>query len=95
MGSEGSTIPGPGAYESKHENVRPGSAMVRIGSARRKPLQDDRFTPGPGAYEIPGKVIEGPKVSILGHKYDPIQSQKDQIPGPGQYDQQLVPKNRP
>jgi len=34
--------------------------MVRIGSAKRRPLADDTHTPGPGNYEIPSKVVEGP-----------------------------------
>lgn len=65
-------VPGPGQYENRHEVARPSSAMVRIGSAKRKPLNEFDFAPGPGTYEIPNKMIEGPKVSILGHKYDPI-----------------------
>jgi hypothetical protein len=69
--------------------------MVRIGSARRRPLADDRHTPGPGNYEIPSKVVEGPQVAILGHKYDPAQRQKELVPGPGTYESQLVPKHRP
>jgi hypothetical protein len=35
--------------------------MVRIGSAVRRPLQgNDKETPGPGNYEIPSKMVEGP-----------------------------------
>jgi hypothetical protein len=30
-----------------------------MGMAKRKPLNDDTFTPGPGNYEIPSKIIEG------------------------------------
>lgn len=41
--------------------------------------------PGPGAYEVQSKVGEGPKVQMLGQKYDAVQKQKDSIPGPGQY----------
>ena len=48
--------PGPGAYDSADEKVRPGSAMVRIGSAKRRPLAEDTRTPGPGSYDIPSKV---------------------------------------
>ena len=46
--------------------------MVRIGSSRRKPLHDTAETPGPGNYEIPAKVGEGPKVAMLGNKFDPV-----------------------
>lgn len=36
--------------------------MVRIGSAKRRPLADLHDTPGPGNYEIPSRIVEGPKV---------------------------------
>lgn len=65
-------MPGPGSYESYDHIVRPGSAMIRIGSAKRRPLLDNADAPGPGAYEIPTKMVEGPKVAMLGNKFDPI-----------------------
>lgn len=64
--------PGPGEYEPHFENTRPQSAMVRVGSATRRPLNDVKGVPGPGTYDLPSKMVEGPRVQILGHKYDPI-----------------------
>lgn len=76
--------------------MRPGSAQVRIGSAKRRDLAGtERDVPGPGNYEIPSKMVEGPRVKMLGHKYDAVQKQKDYVPGPGTYSATDIPKTRP
>ncbi|CAD8115027.1 unnamed protein product [Paramecium primaurelia] len=82
--------PGPGEYEPQIDTIRPQSAMVRVGSATRRPLNDVKGVPGPGTYDLPSKMVEGPQVKILGHKYDPVQAQKDQVPGPGQYERPIM-----
>lgn len=64
--------------------------MVRVGSATRRPLNDVKGVPGPGTYDLPSKMVEGPRVQILGHKYDPIQAQKDLVPGPGEYNRPIL-----
>ena len=59
--------------------------MVRIGSAVRRPLADLHDTPGPGNYDIPSRMVEGPRVQMLGHKYDQATHSKEFVPGPGTY----------
>lgn len=36
--------------------------MVRVGSATRRPLNDVKGVPGPGTYDLPSKMVEGPRV---------------------------------
>ena len=50
------------------------------------------FTPGPGAYTVPSKICEGPKITLKGRlKQKSLTAKKH--PGPGQYD--LPPEKIP
>jgi hypothetical protein len=59
LGKEHSGLPGPGQYDPKPNKS---NATIRFGSSQRRPLADSTTTPGPGAYSVPNKVVEGPKV---------------------------------
>jgi hypothetical protein len=44
-------VPGPGTYESYVEQVKRGNPKYRIGTARRRELNENELNvPGPGAY---------------------------------------------
>jgi len=68
--------PGPGAYTPRLSN-RPSSPNIKIGSDLRKGLYDNLNTPGPGTYNLPGKMIEGPQLTFKGvSSIDPIMREK-------------------
>jgi hypothetical protein len=54
--------PGPGAYDANVDGVKLKEHGVRMGTSQRRPLSAATKHPGPGAYEIPSKMFEGPKV---------------------------------
>lgn len=54
-------IPGPGNYEPRPMS---GKQNIKIGTSLRSPLSSAGFTPGPGSYQSPSKVGEGPKVAL-------------------------------
>lgn len=57
-----------------------------MGNDTRRPLNGNGCTPGPGSYQIPGKMIEGPKFSMKGAaQVDPATREQILMPGPGQY----------
>lgn len=57
--------PGPGAYDARFEAVKNKEPGVKMGTSIRRPLSANPRVPGPGSYEIPSKMIEGPKVIFL------------------------------
>jgi hypothetical protein len=54
----------------------------KIGTSDRKSWENTTKTPGPGAYLIGSKIVEGPKFSIVGRRPD---SARSAGPGPGSY----------
>ena len=80
--------PGPGNYAPKFFKEGP---TWRIGSALRI-SKNRNFNPGPGQYNIPNKIFNGPKYSMAtkAGAIDPTKS--SYVPGPGQYNINL--KNR-
>jgi hypothetical protein len=62
ISKESLSKPGPGNYDPKLITSKGG---IRFGSSTRKPLNDPNASPGPGSYNIPSKMIEGPKVTSL------------------------------
>ena len=81
--------PGPGQYAPKRSGHGP---TWRIGSALRGSKNLNK-NPGPGQYNIPDKVFNGPKYSIATKSgaFDPTKNSF--APGPGQYE--VTTKNRP
>lgn len=81
--------PGPGQYAPKRSSNGP---TWRIGSAQRGNKKINN-TPGPGQYNIPDKIFNGPKYSMAtkSGSFDP--SKTSFSPGPGQYN--ATTKNRP
>ena len=81
--------PGPGQYAPKRSGHGP---TWRIGSALRTSKNLNK-NPGPGQYNIPDKVFNGPKYSMATKSgaFDPTKTSF--APGPGQYE--INTKNRP
>lgn len=74
-------IPGPGAYASNRIST---SKSVVFGSATRMVGHNTSIhNPGPGNYEIPSSMSEGPKYSLQGRCKV---MEKSSSPGPGQYE---------
>lgn len=82
-------VPGPGSYNV--EDVRPHSLAPKMGSSEKSPQKVTEKAPGPGAYEIPNRAVEGPQFSIKGRDE---KSNKNNLPGPGQYNQDISIKDR-
>lgn len=82
ISKESLSKPGPGNYDPKLITSKGG---IRFGSSTRKPLNDPNASPGPGSYNIPSKMIEGPKCVITSRKEDPASKLDRSLPGPGQY----------
>lgn len=64
--------PGPGAYDpNKYDQTKASRySLARFGTSSRSPDRDRSGSPGPGAYNIPDKLQEGPMYSIKGkHSY--------------------------
>ena len=80
--------PGPGAYEQHTETLKQASPKFGFGTqSRDKAFKVRHFSPGPGAYQLPGLVgPTGPKKS-MGPRTDIPNLYKD-TPGPGQYNNQ-------
>ena len=83
------TNPGPGNYAPKSYREGP---TWRIGSALRI-SKNKNNNPGPGQYNIPTKLFNGPKYSMATKSgaFDPTKNSF--APGPGQYN--ITTKNRP
>lgn len=78
---ENQNKPGPSNYKPSDNFVKTHAASWRFGTSSRPSLSQDRGQlPGPNKYNIPSKMIEGPKY-VMGVKtsLDKI----DDIPGPG------------
>ena len=80
--------PGPGNYAPKTYKEGP---TWRIGSALRI-TKNMNNNPGPGQYNIPNKVFNGPKYSMATKSGAINPSRSSYVPGPGQYNINL--KNR-
>jgi len=76
-------VPGPGAYTPSDGLVKEKRTGVRIGTSNRSDLYDTKLNPGPGQYDVRGR-IGGPKWGFgsdqRGRDY------KSGVPGPGSYD---------
>ena len=81
--------PGPGQYAPKRGGNGP---TWRIGSALRTSKNLNK-NPGPGQYDIPNKIFNGPKYTMATKSgaFDPTKNSF--APGPGQYN--ITTKNRP
>ncbi|KRX08138.1 hypothetical protein PPERSA_01683 [Pseudocohnilembus persalinus] len=90
--------PGPGQYYNDAYSISKYSRgpSAKIGTDKRRPLNENYGTPGPGQYNY-NKATDGPKFSIKGAtQVDPITREKMFTPGPGQYnDQALYSRQRP
>jgi hypothetical protein len=82
LSKEYAGIPGPGQYDPKLQKA---NTNIRFGSSTRKPLADSTTTPGPGAYQVPNKVVEGPKYHMASKAGDSSFNYSKGIPGPGAY----------
>lgn len=51
--------PGPGTYYNNYTSVVNSNPNCKIGSEKRKPFNINK-NPGPGNYNIPSKMVEGP-----------------------------------
>jgi hypothetical protein len=76
-------VPGPGAYSPNTGLVRDSNTGVRIGTSNRNDLYDAKPNPGPGQYDVRGRLA-GPKWGFgsdaRGRDY------KSAYPGPGAYE---------
>jgi len=72
--------PGPCDYDTDTMWRKPRMSAV-IGTSKRT-FTENTPTPGPGAYDIPLKILTGPKYP-MGLKYGDFK--KDKHPGPGEY----------
>ena len=81
--------PGPGNYAPKLFKEGP---TWRIGSALRI-SKNRNNNPGPGQYNIPSKVFNGPKYSMATKAGIIAPNRTSYVPGPGQYN--INSKNRP
>lgn len=77
-----SNTPGPGSYHPGFIH-KPSSAKYRVGTSLRRPLSANNLAPGPGTYEIPSKMIEGPRLTMSGRTG--IRTASGRLPGPGTY----------
>ena len=80
--------PGPGNYSLKSYKEGP---TWRIGSALRI-SKNRNNNPGPGQYNIPSKVFNGPKYSMATKAGIINPTKSSYVPGPGQYE--INTKNR-
>jgi hypothetical protein len=73
------TGPAPGSYEPK---LNSSAKSPVFGSDKRRPLSANTIAPGPGTYEIPSMIKEGPQFSMTSKNFKNITNTN---PGPGQY----------
>lgn len=73
-------LPGPGEYNPTNP-VHRVVHSTNLNMSARRPLGPIDPTPGPGAYDVPSTVEDGPKVSIGGRRGE--LSQPRPVPGPG------------
>ena len=83
----------PGQYDPKPEFTKLKAAGWRIGTETRPGMvqKGQDKVPGAGAYVIPSRISEGPKISMHAKtdSVDPVV--KRNVPGPGRYDLQNSP----
>lgn len=81
-----SALPGPGQYDS-HPQTAPSSKYFshRFGTGQRVNLHPAAETPGPGAYQHLPKTA-GPQFTFKGRYYNSV---GEEVPGPGQYNQEI------
>lgn len=73
--------PGPGQYSSDYNLTKRSNPNYRMGQEKREIVQKMK-NPGPGNYEIPSKMIEGPRFGMCGKNE---RKNKQGNPGPGSY----------
>ena len=80
-------FPGPSLLPDLN-SIKKSSPNFGFGTDKRKPMGNEKMSPGPGNYAIPTIVgKEGRQVSM--HqliKYSPIEKEQIQMPGPGNYE---------
>jgi len=76
-------IPGPGAYSPAVDLTKNKTPGMRMGTGNRSDLYDTKANPGPGQYDVRGRLA-GPQwgfgSDLRGKAY------KSDVPGPGTYD---------
>jgi hypothetical protein len=83
LSREHGSTPGPGNYQPR---LVGGTPTIRFGTSSRDWRDGSSCTPGPGSYNIPSKVVEGPRHIITPRRVDAVKSQNDRrLPGPGAY----------
>jgi len=81
LSKEALNMPGAGTYNPNDRAVRPLSPGWRLGTGKRDTASPNS-SPGPGNYNIPSRLQEGPMYGISGRS----STQKlDNKPGPGAY----------
>lgn len=85
-----SNYPPPGAYNANYNSSKSKDAEWKFGTGPRSKLAGNSFTPGPQAYKLTSKAVEGSKFS-LGLKLESTSTigtavaQTRGNPGPGGY----------
>jgi hypothetical protein len=85
-----SNYPPPGAYNANYNSSKSKDAEWKFGTGPRSKLAGNSFTPGPQAYKLASKAVEGSKFS-LGLKLESTSTigaavaQTRGNPGPGGY----------
>ena len=85
----------PGQYDPMMEYTKMKAAGWRIGSEKRPGMvkKGHEVLPGP-IYEIPSKMVEGPKCHMHAKTDKVDQNMKKNYPAPGAYDLQNSPNTR-
>lgn len=76
-------VPGPGSYNPEVHMTRDKAPGVKMGSSNRADLYEGRANPGPGQYDVRGR-LNGPKWGFGSENRG--QGYKSDTPGPGSYD---------
>ena len=80
--AEKGTMPGPGAYNPRVNYSKENLGGVKIGTSPRSAKYNNEGVPGPGNYNVTGR-LGGPAFGIgTGSRQN---SKYDQTPGPGHY----------
>lgn len=75
----------PDKYNPNHGTIKNSAAKWGFGTDNRKPLNNGKDNvPGAGTYNIPSKILDGPKY-FIGAKLGGEQDPKRLNPGPGAY----------
>lgn len=76
-------IPGPGAYNPSVDLIKGNNSGAKIGTSNRTELYDSKANPGPGQYDVRGRIT-GPKWGFGSDQRG--KDYKSTVPGPGSYD---------